>query len=248
MAAPDVFPSGLSHRERIAESTTPRGGGDPSLVTILALRPPAQTAIEAGGDCSPPRVVSARPDGRSGIDLYWLPLGAGGNFVRFNGRVYEAIKARLDRRPVCDLYHSALQVFVPEGRYVVENTPVADDRGRERGVVIEGPVGACWAGRLRMFRYEMRRWRDGVIPDISEAVDRPRRLSSELSDARRILELMPLMPVPQGGRGQLGTGEIWNSTSMIAGLVARPGLEVNSIRPPAGGLAPGWNAVVVAAA
>lgn len=30
-----------------------------------------------------PRVVDA------GIDLYWLPLGAGGRFVRFNGRVYE---------------------------------------------------------------------------------------------------------------------------------------------------------------
>jgi hypothetical protein len=30
--------------------------------------------------------------GHFGIDLYWLPLGAGGNFVRLNGRVYEAIK------------------------------------------------------------------------------------------------------------------------------------------------------------
>jgi hypothetical protein len=33
---------------------------------------------------------------RFGIDLYWFPLGAGGNFVRLNGRIYEAIKARLD--------------------------------------------------------------------------------------------------------------------------------------------------------
>jgi hypothetical protein len=80
--------------------------------------------------------------GHFGIDLYWLPLGAGGNLVRLNGRIYEAIKARLDRRPVCDLYHSALQVFVPEGRYVIENTPVIDERGRERGVVMEGPIGA----------------------------------------------------------------------------------------------------------
>jgi hypothetical protein len=68
-------------------------------------------------------------------------LGAGGNFVRLNGRIYGAIKARLDQRAVCDLYHSALQVFVPEGRYVVENTPVVDDRGRDRGVIGEGPVG-----------------------------------------------------------------------------------------------------------
>jgi hypothetical protein len=104
--------------------------------------------------------------------------------VRFNGRVYEALKARLDRRPVCDLYHSALEIFVPEGRYVVENAPVVDDSGSERGVVAEGPVGARWAGRLRMFRHELRRWRDGVIPDISEAVDSPRRLSGDLHDAR----------------------------------------------------------------
>jgi hypothetical protein len=176
-------------------------------VRVLASRPAGKMVIDTDRGCSSPRVVSIPPAGRVGIDLYWLPLGAGGNFVRFNGRVYEAIKARLDRRPVCDLYHSALQVFVPEGRYVVENTPVADDRGRERGVVIEGPVGARWAGRLRMFRYEMRRWRDGVIPDISEAVDSPRTLSSDLRDARRLLELMPLMPVLVWVETSLGQGK-----------------------------------------
>jgi hypothetical protein len=193
-------------------------------------------------------VAPSSPDDRFRIDLYWLPLGAGGNFVRFNGRVYEAVKARLDGRPVCDLYHSALQVFVPEGRYVVENTPVVDDRGRERGVVIEGPVGARWAGRLRMFRYEMRRWLDGVIPDISEAVDSPRRLSSDLRDARRLLELMPQMPALVWGRDELEAGEMWNSNSMISWLIARTGLDVDSIQPPTGGRAPGWNAGVVAAA
>ncbi|HVD45859.1 MAG TPA: hypothetical protein VNG70_01105 [Candidatus Limnocylindria bacterium] len=187
------------------------------------------------------------PDREVGIDLYWLPLGAGGNFVRLNGRVYEAIKARLDRRPVCELYHSALVVQVPEGRYVVENTPVIDGRGAERGVVAEGPVGARWAGRLRMFRYELRRWRDGVIADISEADDSPRRLSSDLRDARRILELMPEMPTLVWGRDELGAGEMWNSNSMISWLIARTGLDVDLIKPPAGGRAPGWNAGIVVA-
>ncbi len=28
-----------------------------------------------------------------GVDLYWLPLGAGGHSVRLNGRVYEAVAA-----------------------------------------------------------------------------------------------------------------------------------------------------------
>jgi hypothetical protein len=185
--------------------------------------------------------------GNFGIDLYWLPLGAGGNFVRFNGRVYEAIKARLDRRPVCDLYHSALQVVVPEGRYVVENTPVVDDRGRERGVVAEGSVGIGWAGRFRILRYELRRWRDGVIHDLGEAVDSPRRLSSDPSDARRLLDLVPQMPLFVWGRDEAGAGEMWNSNSMISWLIARTGLDADSIKPPAGGRAPGWNAGIMVA-
>ena len=187
-------------------------------------------------------------DGQVGIDLYWLPLGAGGNFVRLNGHIYEAIKARLDRRPVFDLYHSGLQVFVPEGRYTIEQTPVVDGRGQERGVVAEGPVGARWAGRFRIFRYEMRRWRDGVIPDIGEAVDSPRRLSDDLADARRLLELVPQIPILVWGRDELRTGEMWNSNSIIAWLIARTGLDVDSIKPPPGGRAPGWNAGLVAAA
>jgi hypothetical protein len=186
-------------------------------------------------------------DGRAGIHLYWLPLGAGGNLVRFSGRVYEAIKARLDRRPTCELYHSALQVFVPEGRYVVENTPVLDNRGPERGVVAEGPVGVRWAGRFRMSRYELRRWREGVIADLGAAVDSPRRLSGDLRDARRLLELVPQMPILVWGRDEARTGEMWNSNSMIAWLIARTGLDVASIEPPKGGRAPGWNAGLVMA-
>ena len=113
-----------------------------------------------------------------GVDIYWLPLGAGGHSVRLNGRVYEAVAARVQRRPTFDLYHSALVVCVPEGRFVVEQTPVRDDNGLARGVVVEGAVGSRWAGRFRIFRYEVRRWRDGMIPDIGEAVDSPQRLTA----------------------------------------------------------------------
>src|SRR5436305_14517261 len=81
------------------------------------------------------------------VDLYWLPLGAGGHFVRLNGRVYEALAARLQRRRPLDLYHSALQVEVSEGKFVIEQAPVHDWSGEERGVVAEGSVGAPGAGR-----------------------------------------------------------------------------------------------------
>jgi hypothetical protein len=33
------------------------------------------------------------PRPRATVNLYWIPLGAGGHSVRFNGRVFEAIEA-----------------------------------------------------------------------------------------------------------------------------------------------------------
>jgi hypothetical protein len=181
------------------------------------------------------------------IDLYWLPLGAGGHSVRLNGRLYEAVAARLGRRPVCDLYHSALEVRVPEGRFVIEQAPIRAGEGAERGVVAEGAVGSRWAGRFQLVRYEVRRWRDGVIPDVAEAVESPRRLSDDAERARRVLALVPDVPTPIWGRDELCAGEMWNSNSIIAWLVARAGLDAEAIQPPAGGRAPGWNAGLVVA-
>src|SRR4051812_37452260 len=121
------------------------------------------------------------------VDLYWIPLGAGAHAARFSGRVYEAIAAFMQRRPRCDLYHSALEVHVPEGRYVIEQTPVPDAHGERRGVVAQGPVGMRWLERFRVFRYEIRRWPDGRIPDVRDAIGSPVRLTDDLDDARRIL-------------------------------------------------------------
>jgi hypothetical protein len=131
-------------------------------------------------------------ESESGVDLYWLPLGAGGHSVRLNGRVFEAVAARLERREPCDLYHAALEVRVPEGRFMIEMTPIPDGKGGECGVVAEGPVGSRWAGRFRIFRYG-------------------------------------------------------NSNSLIAWLLRRSGLSVQSIQPPADGRAPGWRAGLVVA-
>jgi hypothetical protein len=182
-----------------------------------------------------------------GVDLYWLPLGAGGHSVRLNGRVFEAVVSRLAHRPACDLYHSALEVRVPEGRFVIEQAPVADGDGARRGVAAGGAVGARWAGRFRVFRYEVRRWRDGVIPDVGEAVDSPRRLTDDPDCAQRLLELVPLLPTPVWGRDELAAGEMWNSNSVISWLTASAGLTPELIYPPNGGRAPGWNAGIVVA-
>jgi hypothetical protein len=182
----------------------------------------------------------------SAIDLYWLPLGAGGHSVRLNGLVFEAIVARVQRRDRLDLYHSALEVFVPAGRFVIEQAPAWGESG-ERGVVAEGAVGIRAAGRFRLFRYEVRRWRDGVIPDVAEAVESPQRLSDDTERAQMLLELVPRMPKPVWGRDELRTGEMWNSNSFISWLLVRSGLDVSAIHPPAGGRAPGWHAGLVVA-
>jgi hypothetical protein len=204
-----------------------------------------------GGGETPRRTERAgeesAPMSSTGVDLYWLPLGAGGHFVRLNGRLYEAVTARLARRPVRDLYHSALEVRVPEGRFVIESAPIRAADSPERGVVAEGAVGSRWAGSMRIFRYELRFWRDGFIPDVAEAVESPRRLTDDPERARRLLALAPHVPTPVWGRDELHAGEMWNSNSVIAWLIACSGLDTGAIRPPAGGRAPGWDAGLVVA-
>ena len=182
------------------------------------------------------------------IDLYWLPLGAGGRFVRLNGRIYEGIKSLTERRRRCDLYHTALEVTVPEGRFVIENAwPIPDADLAARGVTVEGPVGSHHLGRFRVFRYEVRRWRNGIIADAAEAVASPVQVSDDETEARRVLALASDVPVMVWGRDEFGIGEMWNSNSVISWLLARAGLPAAEIQPPPGGRAPGWITGVVAA-
>jgi hypothetical protein len=178
----------------------------------------------------------------SGVDLYWLPIGAGGHSVRVNGLVFEAVAARLGRRAPRDLYHSALIVRLPEESFVIEMSPIRDRLGAERGVVGEGAVGSRLAGRFRIFRYEVRRWAGGVIPDVDEAIESPVRLTNDEGRSRRLLDLVGQVPTPVWGRDELDAGEMWNSNSVTAWLIARCGLPTESIRFPQGGRAPGWNA------
>ncbi|HSJ85536.1 MAG TPA: hypothetical protein VLA91_17175 [Acidimicrobiia bacterium] len=185
----------------------------------------------------------------TGIDLYWIPLGAGGvGFVRFNGWVYEGIRARVERRRALDLYHSALEVRLPEGRFTIENAwPIPDFDTASRGVVVEGPVGSHRMARFRAFRYEVRCWREGVIPDAADAVDSPQTLSEDPIVARTLLDSVAEVPPLLWGRDQLGVGDMWNSNSTVSWLLARNGLPAREIRPPAGGRAPGWDAGIHAA-
>ena len=183
------------------------------------------------------------------VDLFWLPLGAGDapRVVRWSGRLFEALVARHERRERCDLYHSALEVRLDGERFVIEMTPVWGNEQPDRGVVSEGAVGLPFLDHFRFFRYEIRRWRDGAIPDVSEAVGSPRRLSADRDRAHQLLELVPEFPTVTWGRDELHTGDMWNSNSLVSWLLARSGHDTGTVNLPPHGLAPGWSAGLVVA-
>jgi hypothetical protein len=178
------------------------------------------------------------------VDLFWLPLGAGGRSVRLNGRAYEAVDAALGRRPRRDLYHAALLVRTDAGTSAIEMTPTA---GAGDGAVASGAVGSRLIGRSKLFRYDVRCRLGGRIPDLAEAVDSPRVLTEDSAVARRLLELVPLVPAATWGRDELRAGEMWTSNSVVAWLLVSAGVDVSAVRPPAGGRAPGWDAGVAVA-
>jgi hypothetical protein len=182
------------------------------------------------------------PMSRATVTLYWIPLGAGGHVVRFNGRVFEALQAARQHRPRCDLYHAALVVECDGGRYTIELAPSPNADEASRGVVASGAVGSRRIGWLRLFRYEVRCWRGGSIPDLGEAVGAPCRLSDDARVARRMLGVVKTVPTPVWGRDELRTGEMWNSNSVMAWLIATTGLPTDHLRPPQRGRAPGWSA------
>ncbi|HSJ29655.1 MAG TPA: hypothetical protein VLB67_15735 [Acidimicrobiia bacterium] len=188
-------------------------------------------------------------DRTTGIDLYWIPLGAGGSgFVRFNGRVYEAITARRRGGRRAHLLHTALRVHVPEGSFVVETVwPSPDRRTQERGVAREGPVAHPTLACSRVFRYEVRRWRDGSLPDEDQAIGGPRRVSDDPAQAHRLLDAVPSMPVLTWGRDEAGAGEMWNSNSVISWLLFESGVSLDRCIAPPGCRAPGWDAGVLVA-
>ena len=124
------------------------------------------------------------------VDLYWIPLGAGGHWRA-------ALRARLRGGPGrlaaprrCDLYHAALTVDVDGVRHTIELAPSPDSNYKSRGVIATGPVGSRNAGRLRLFRYELRCWAGGYDPGSrvrgrrpAPADDRPARAARRVLDA-----------------------------------------------------------------
>ncbi len=189
----------------------------------------------------------AGPSIAAAVDLHWLPLGAGAQVVRRAGRMYEAVAAARQHRPRCDLYHAALEVHLDGQRWTIESAPAWDRSAPDRGVVAVGPVGLAWLGRWQLFRYEVRCWRDGVIPDLAAAVSSPQRLSADPAAAACVLRSAASFPSATWGRDDHHTGDMWNSNSLIAWLLTVSDHDVDAVTPPPQGRAPGWAAGVIVA-
>jgi hypothetical protein len=181
------------------------------------------------------------------LDLFWVPLGAGttvgSRVVRLSGATYERSTAALRRRAPQPLFHSALIARTATGTYTIEMTPIprrgaADDRG----VVGQGAVGSRLLGRSRVFRYEVRRWLDGVIPDLGFAIDSPVVLTTDRDSVMTVLDVVPDVPTLVWGRDEARTGDMWNSNSVVSWALEGAGLADRAGPPPRGGRAPGWEA------
>ena len=77
---------------------------------------------------------------------------------------------------------------------------------------------------------------------MTSSVGGPVRVPTDPASAVRLLALVPLVPTLTWGRDELGLGEMWNSNSLVAWLLAGSGHDLAALAPPAGGRAPGWDA------
>ena len=101
--------------------------------------------------------------------------------------------------------------------------------------------------RFRVFRYEIRRWRNGDISDLPCAVASPVTITREPAAIATVLDLLPHVPTPVWGRDDLGAGEMWNSNSVVSWVLSKAGLVSSAGPPPTNGRAPGWDAGIAVA-
>lgn len=173
-------------------------------------------------------------------ELWWLPVGAGGHVAVHTSRWWERYRAWLEHREPQQLFHSVLEVFVGERRYLIEMTPVWGQPRGDRGVVSVGPVGLRALGCCRFFRYEIRRWEGGVLSHRGHATHETHSLILDARTAETVLASVSRVPLLTWGRRVWPGGDMWNSNSVISWLLTEAGIDAMVLQPPAGGRAPGW--------
>lgn len=157
-------------------------------------------------------------------------------------RWWELLSARRDRRTPLQLVHAALEVFTGGERYVIEMTPQWGQPRTASGVMATGPVGLQALGRFRMFRYVVRAWPNGVLPDRACAVAAPTSIPLRRTQAQALLDTLPDVPLHTWGRAVPPSTDMWNSNSLIAWALCRAGVDAGTLTPPVTYRAPGRTA------
>ena len=116
----EVFALHALGRTRVIAETRKLDQVNEAIDEVLAgrLRLGWSSSSEHPMTYSPPA-----PEAGNWIDLYWLPLGAGGRVVPRCGRAFERLSAARDHRSVQPLFHSALEVGREGTSYVIEMAP-----------------------------------------------------------------------------------------------------------------------------
>lgn len=180
--------------------------------------------------------------GGSASVLWWLPVGAGGHLVRRTSWWWERLEAFRAHRAPQPLFHAALELWVDGDRFIIEMAPQwAGPQEEDRGVVLTGPVGLEALGRCSLFRYEVRCWRDGNLPDRQWAVGGPIAIAEDQKTAHSLLRHVHQVPALTWGRRVPPTREMWNSNSLVSWLLQSSGATTD-LAPPGRGRAPGWAA------
>ncbi|GGR70999.1 hypothetical protein J2S40_002339 [Nocardioides luteus] len=68
------------------------------------------------------------------------------------------------------------------------------------------------------------------------------RATEDPLQVAEVLRVVPEVPALTWGRDEIGAGDMWNSNSLVSWALARGGLDMETIRPPANGRLPGWAA------
>ena len=174
-------------------------------------------------------------------ELRWIPVGAGGHVVRHTSRWWERLAAARAHRPPRPLVHGVLEITLDGVRTVIEMAPAWGGPRGSRGVVRTGAVGLRVLGRSRLFRYEVRCWRDGVIPDRRWTRGSPIVLAANDDTVRRLADHVREVPTPVWGRAVGPSGDMWNSNSLVAWLLGVGEVPTAGLLPP-DARAPGWQA------
>jgi hypothetical protein len=162
---------------------------------------------------------------------------------------WERLRALKAGRSPRELLHVALEVQLDSStKFVIELVPAGFGPARtSTGVVGNGPILSRALGWMRMFQYEIRRWKNGVVEAKDKSTRPPSTYVITRDQALQIIDGASRAPRHPWGQDVLGNGDMWNSNSLVSFVLVSAGMDPAAIEPPASADWPGWDTGVALA-